>query len=191
MNKRVIAALVALCVGAVGVLGFSLATAGRSYTDTSGSMLPVVGKDAVLHCVQDGADKLAYGDLVIYRLPSDNKTLWIKMVVGFAGDTVQMKDGVLWINGKAVPKRSAGEFKHPGPGNKTAMRYEETLPGSMKTFVLDSDPAGMLDNTAAYSVPAGHIFVIGSNRDDSVDSRMVHSHGPVPAGNVVCKAAVS
>lgn len=191
MKKRIVAALVVIGAAVTGYSGLSPATARGPYTDTSGSMLPVVGKDDALHCVQDGADKLAYGDLVIYRLPSDNKTLWIKMVVGFAGDTVQMKDGALWINGKAVPKRPAGEFEVPGSGGKKVTRYEETLPGGVKTFVLDSLSAGMLDNTAAYSVPNDHIFVIGSNRDDSVDSRMVQFHGPVPAGNVVCKAAIS
>ena len=190
MKTRAAMVLAVICAAGAGHSVLSSAMAAGPYKDASGSMLPIVGKDDLIHCVQDGADKLAYGDLVIYRLPADNKTLWIKMVVGFAGDTIQMKDGALWINGKAVPKHAAGEFKLPGPGNNTVTRYEETLPGSVKTFVLDMIPKGLLDNTAPYSVPADHIFVIGSNRDDSVDSRMLHNHGPVPEGNVVCKGGL-
>lgn len=190
MKKRIAAALVVLCAGIVGYLGFSLATAGRSYTLGSHSMLPLIGKGGTVSCTPDAAAKLAYGDLVIYRIPSDNKTLWVKMLVGFAGDTVQMKDGVLWINGKAVPKQPAGEFEVPGSGGEKVKRYEETLPGGAKTFVLDTYPGSPLDNTAALKVPAGHIFVIGNNRDDSVDSRLPGTHDTVPEGNIVCKGAI-
>ncbi len=191
MKKRIIAALAIICVAVVGYVGLSLTAAGRSYTLASNSMLPLIGAKETVFCVTDGEGKLAYGDLVIYRIPVDNKTLFVKMIVGFAGDTVQMKDGILWINGNSVPKRPAGEFAIPGPGGKKAMRYEETLPGGAKTFVLDIEPAGMLDNTAAYSVPAGHVFVIGNNRDNSVDSRLPTTHGSVPAGNIVCKGELS
>lgn len=190
MKTRVAMALAVLCAAGIGVSEISPVTAEGPYRNTSNSMLPVIGKDQVLHCATDSAAKLAYGDLVIYRLPTDNKTLWVKMIVGLAGDTVQMKDGALWINGKAVPRRGAGEFTLPGSGGAKVMRYEETLPGGVTTHVLDAIPNGMLDNTAAFRVPAGHIFVIGSHRDDSVDSRMTQGHGPVPEVNVVCKGRI-
>ncbi|GAB4236749.1 MAG: hypothetical protein Kow0032_22060 [Methyloligellaceae bacterium] len=190
MNKSVLMALGAMGGAAIAVSLLAPAKAGGPYRNDSGSMLPLVAKGDLIHCAQQDGASLSYGDLVVYRLPSDNRKLWLKMVVGLAGDTVQMKGGVLWINGSAVPQRPAGAFTLPGAGGKTVPQYEETLPGNVKRLLLDSIPGSFLDDTAPYTVPEGHVFVIGSNRDNSVDSRLVQGHGPVPLANIVCKARV-
>lgn len=192
MKKRILIALVLIVAGVVGFLALGLTKVGGPYTVASNAMLPVIGADELVFCASD-TTRPTYGDLVIYRRPEKKGegSKMVKMVVGLSGDTIQMKDGVLWINGKAVPKKRAGEFEIPGRGGKKVPRYEETLPGGVKTFVLDIEPAGRLDNTALFTVPAGHVFVIGNNRDASADSRIASVHGPVPAGNIVCKAQLS
>ena len=156
----------------------------RSYVMGSNSMLPLLRKDDRLKCAASSGAPVALGDLIIYRHPK-NETPWVSMVAGLAGDTVEMRNGALHINGKAVPKTRAGDFEiEPG---KTVPRFEETLPNGVKIFVLDRDPASFFDFLGPSEVPPGHVFVLGSNRDESIDSRSKKDHGPVPVGNIVCK----
>ena len=166
--------------------GIAAAPQQSSYVMESNSMLPLLRKDDRAKCVaSSGAPApVALGDLIVYRHPK-REGHWVKMVAGLAGDAVEMRDGVLHINGKAVPKRRAGDFEIE-PGKKVP-RFEETLPNGVTTFVLDRDPTGFLDFSSPSKAPPGHVFVIGNNRDDSIDSRAEKDHGPVPVGNIVCR----
>ena len=129
------------------------------------------------------------GDVVVFALPSDPSTDFIKRLIGMPGDRIQMIGGVLYINDKAVPKVRAGDFVEDDGGIEHHIaRYRETLPGGKSYFVLDSIPDGPNDTTPVYVVPAGHYFMMGDNRDDSDDSRGIV--GYVPAENFVGRAEV-
>ncbi|MCB1884183.1 MAG: signal peptidase I [Geminicoccaceae bacterium] len=129
------------------------------------------------------------GDIVVFKLPSDNSTDYIKRVVGLPGDQVQVIEGLVYINGEAVPQKPVGTFGEDVDGQKlTVPMLEERLPGEDHVHdVLDITSLGRLDNTGVYSVPEDHVFVMGDNRDNSLDSRTDHV-GFVPLENLVGRA---
>jgi signal peptidase I len=137
-----------------------------------------------------GASRLLYqapkrGDIIVFKLPRDGRTDYIKRVVGLPGDRIQVIHGLLHINGQAVQRAKLG----PGAADPDAAvgpvtRYQETLPNG-KTFVTNSyGPDGGADNTAVYTVPKGCFFMMGDNRDDSLDSRF--DPGDVAPGEASC-----
>lgn len=129
------------------------------------------------------------GDVVVFRLPTDDSVDYIKRVVGLPGDSVQVIEGVLHINGKAVPRQPTGEFRVREDGQEVrAARYRETLPDGVSYQTLDLGMSGPLDNTELYRVPSGHFFMMGDNRDDSADSRVLDEVGYVPFENLVGRA---
>ena len=160
------------------------------YKMSSDSMLPLLRKGDVVACDKSDRGSITIGDLVVYRHPKRKDDAWLKMVVGVGGDALEMRRGRLYINGMAVPKIAAGEFEISDPEGKTEKvpQFEETLPNGVKTLVLDSYPDGPSDFVSPRNVPAGHVFVIGNNRDGSVDSRSLTEHGFVPEEDIVCKA---
>jgi signal peptidase I len=133
------------------------------------------------------------GDVVVFRKPNQTSIDFIKRVVGLPGDRIQVRDGVLYINDEAVPRRRVEDYQEYDAYTRTHIRiprYEETLPNGVTYMTLDQVPNGMVDNTPVYNVPEGYYFMMGDNRDNSTDSRYIHEVGFVPEVNLVGKAVL-
>jgi signal peptidase I len=132
------------------------------------------------------------GDVVVFKLPRDNETDYIKRVIGLPGDEIQMVHGVLHINGEAVDKNKVEDFLMEAASGRDRhfTRYMEALPNGVSYPVLDLVNEGVGDNTDVYKVPEGHFFMMGDNRDNSTDSRFLSEVGFVPFENLVGKAQV-
>ncbi|SDF14874.1 MULTISPECIES: signal peptidase I [Thalassobaculum] len=128
------------------------------------------------------------GDVVVFKLPSDNSTDYIKRIVGLPGDTVQVKGGILHINGAAVKRRQIEDFQ-PENGARPVAQFIETLPNGREHRILELSDTMSADNTPVYHVPAGHYFAMGDNRDNSRDSRFPEV-GPIPEQNLVGRADI-
>lgn len=151
------------------------------------------------------------GDVAVFKLPSNNRTDYIKRIVGLPGDQIQVREGVLYVNDQEVERaaiedfiddgpaarRSCGSFLQPDSASAQAVkRYEETMPtfGSgdeaVTYTVLDECPDGNgdFDNTDVFTVPEDHVFAMGDNRDNSLDSRA--KVGYVPIENLVGRAEI-
>ncbi|WP_068083012.1 signal peptidase I [Polycladidibacter stylochi] len=132
------------------------------------------------------------GDIAVFKLPTDNSTDYIKRVIGLPGDEIQVKNSRLYINGKLVERKRIDDFVETTPrGTKISIpRYVETLPNGVSYETLDATPNGALDNTGVYHVPEGHYFMMGDNRDNSQDSRVMEQVGFVPLKNFVGRAEI-
>lgn len=154
----------------------------------------------------------ARGDVAVFKAPPGNDVDYIKRVIGLPGDTVQMRDGHLILNGTPVPKRRIADFVAPvtpnspcfapqfteaGADGTTACRYpryRETLPEGKSYDVLDIGST-QADDTQVYVVPQGRLFMMGDDRDRSADSRFDAVEGGgigmVPVDNLVGRAWLS
>lgn len=136
------------------------------------------------------------GDIAVFKLPRDPSIDYIKRVIGLPGDRIQMIDGILQINGQPVPKQKLGTKElNAGAGYKDeATYYRETLPNGVTYTIQELEKFGnkLGRNTSAYVVPPGYFFMMGDNRDNSLDSRDMSSQGVgyVPYENFVGRAEV-
>jgi signal peptidase I len=147
------------------------------------------------------------GDVIVFRHPGTGQD-FIKRLVGMPGDTVQMKDGVLFINGEAAPQTPDGQFVEvyapqgsqgslpvclspntPAGGDCVKEKFIETLPNGTSHSVLNAGPRSV-DNTGVIRVPEGQYFFMGDNRDNSMDSRISRPVGVgfVPYENLIGRA---
>ena len=154
------------------------------------------------------------GDVVVFRHPSEDSDL-IKRVIGLPGDTVEVRQGRLILNGREVPRQPLPPARVPISANSPCRSvsaapplavqaangpacayraYLEILPGGPSYTVLDQVDSGPADDFAAARVPAGHVFLMGDNRDDSLDSRFAAYQGGigmVPTQNLIGRASVT
>jgi len=127
------------------------------------------------------------GDVAVFKLPRDPRTDYIKRIVGLPGDRVQVSGGVLHINGEPV-KRERIEDYFDNEGR--AFQYMETLPNGRRHRIRELGDNSIADNTDVYTVPPGHYFAMGDNRDNSQDSRFLREVGFIPVENLVGRAEI-
>jgi signal peptidase I len=133
------------------------------------------------------------GDIAVFRLPRDDTQDLIKRVIGLPGDRIQMIGGHLHINGEPVKRERIENYVDtedvPG-GGVPVRRWRETLPNGVTYTTLDLQDNGPLDDTPVYEVPPDRYFMMGDNRDDSTDSRVLGEVGYVPFENIVGRAEI-
>ncbi len=198
----IIAALIALCIRAFLFEPFNIPsssmvpglligdflfvskyTYGYSSRSTLFGLLPVSGRLF--------ASEPERGDVVVFKLPRDNRTDYIKRLIGLPGDKIQMHNGLLYVNGVSVDRR---KLKVPVAENYLtpaldSTDYTEVFPSGGAHVIREEGDTRGLDDTDMFSVPAGHYFFMGDNRDNSQDSR-TRNVGFVPAENLVGRAEV-
>ena len=137
------------------------------------------------------AKKPSRGDVIVFKTPADNRTDYIKRLIGLPGDTIQMRDGEIFLNNEKIKRRSIKITKEIKCGKEAinVNAFEEILPNGKKYIAVYRDDGTML-NTDVFVVPDDHYFFMGDNRDCSKDSRFLSSVGYVSFINLVGKAKI-
>ena len=155
----------------------------------SGKTVPFLG---MVTDERVGGSPPEQGDVAIFKLPSDPRIDYIKRIIGLPGDTIQVLDGRLYINGTVVDRQRIADatFANKEGRRNTYRQYIETLPNGLKHRILELSDSEPLDNTIPYQVPDGYVFAMGDNRDQSQDSRVLDKVGFIPMNNLVGKAGM-
>ena len=152
----------------------------RSFQVASGSNMPTLQTtDYVLVDTRHQGSAPGYGDMIVFRHPRDPKLDYLKRVIGLPGDRVQLREGILYLDGKPVPREPQAGV----PGDPAFKQYRETLPNGRAYSVLET-PESTSQTTEEFKVPPGFIFVLGDNRGNSLDSRY-ENFGYVPVANLI------
>ena len=176
---------------------------GGYYTIPSSSMLPTLPVGSAFLAMPRGAgDVPARGEIVVFRNPPQSGVEYVQRVVGLPGDRVAVRAGVVWLNGEALPREEMSDFetlyerggqRHPEhcqtdtAGSLCSFpQWRERLPDGGSYAVLDIHESPP-DNFAEVQVPQGHVFVLGDNRDNAVDSRFPNV-GMIPLGTLHSRA---
>ena len=131
------------------------------------------------------------GDVIVFKTPADNRTDYIKRLIGLPGDVVQIIDGNLLLNNTLIPKNKLKISLKINCGNEILETdvFEEILPNGVK-YIAAYRREGMMKNSDIFIVPKNHYFFMGDNRDCSKDSRFLSSVGYVNYNNLVGKAEI-
>ena len=174
-----------------------LGVAFHSYSVSAGAMAPTLVKGDYL-IVSNVAYVFGHspdrGDIVALRRPRLNRSVYIKRIVGIPGDRIQLKNGVVYLNGAPLQRVALGRGTEMGPFGLTrpVERFRETLPSGRFYTTFSYGAGSELENTGTYLVPSGQYFVLGDNRDNAVDSRLPEALGGgyVPAADITGRAEV-
>jgi signal peptidase I len=130
------------------------------------------------------------GDVIVFKLPRDTHQDYVKRLIGLPGDRVQLKGGTVFVNGRAIPRTPIGPAQDPGSPEVYPQQVVETQ-GAHRYITFDRGEAHDGDDTEVFVVPERHYFMMGDNRDNSLDSRWppeVLGVGLVPAENLEGRA---
>lgn len=133
------------------------------------------------------------GDVIVFLLPSNPSIYYIKRVIGLPNERIQVKQGNVYINDKPIKKIRVEDYITTKKGKVSSIKqYKEILDNGVSYNILDMEPNNLLevDNTGVYKVPPDHFFVMGDNRDNSMDSRYSNTVGFIPVENLIGRAEV-
>jgi signal peptidase I len=186
-------------ISATGLLGLGPPSAGVAppaneccYQVPSGAMKPTLFPHDKFGLAKYGAGaEPRRGDVAAFKRSKDSPSIYVDRLVGLPGDRLQMIRGTLQINGRPVKRDRIGDFDDEEDGRRTRFRrWRETLPNGVSYETIDLKDDYFLADTPAYDVPPDHYFLMGDNRQNSLDSRSLSSVGYVPADLVMGRVVV-